>query len=122
MLLQPSISWSSGVGNWPDLQVYRHSPASQVVHAEYAADDISAQRVEYKDLPYRLASGIQYGRGLGQQAVCVGVVVLVGVLVRGLVQVEDLFDGGFCTGLAWSKLRTRGSCQSLPTCLSLKLW
>lgn len=82
-------------GNWLYLQVYRHSPAPQVIHAEYTADDIPAQGVEHKDLPYRLAAGIQYRRGLGQQAVCVGVVVLVGVLLGGVVQVEDLLDRCF---------------------------
>lgn len=63
---------------------------AQVAHSQDAADDISAQVVEDKDLPDGIAVGIENGHD-GREAV--GVVVVVLVAGDGLVEVEDLLEG-----------------------------
>ena len=48
-----------------DVQVYRDSPSSQIVHSQDTAYDIPSECVEHKDLPYRFPVRVQDGCRFG---------------------------------------------------------
>lgn len=51
----PSLSIPYACGSCQYVQMYCDSPASQIIHAQNAAYDISSQIVEDQDLPDRLS-------------------------------------------------------------------
>lgn len=77
------------------VQMDGNTPGAKVGNAQNTTDDISSQAVEYQHFPDRFSVGVEYGCGLGTQTVDEGGISLaVNVLLRSLVQIEDLLNRG----------------------------
>lgn len=78
-----------------NIQVYRDSPAPQIVHPQHTADHILSQLVEHKHFPYRLALRIENRSRLGRQSVCLAAVQSGIVRVcGGMVEVQNALNRG----------------------------
>lgn len=72
-----------------DIQMYRDPPSSQIIHSQDTAYDVSPECIKHKDLPYRLAIGVQDRCRLRDQAVArAGIMVQFGLL-RHVIEVQD---------------------------------
>jgi hypothetical protein len=93
-----------------DVQMYGDSPGAQVRDAEDTTNHISSQVVKDKNLPDGFAVGIEDRSGFGDEAVGEGGIVLcVCAFGRGVVEVEDLFDGRWRGQYAHLLAERRGS-------------